>query len=84
MSSNLEPMLTIEPDGTMKFIYQDELADMLDLGEPCVQRVSHVEPCQGGSWLADLSPVLGPLLGPFRLRRDALAAEIEWLRANGF
>jgi hypothetical protein len=26
-----------------------------------------------------MSPVGGPVLGPFRLRRDALAAEVAWL-----
>ena len=35
-----------------------------------------------GRWLADLSPVSGPLLGPFCLRSQALAAEQEWLVEN--
>jgi len=30
-------------------------------------------------WTADMAPVGGPLLGPFKLRADALAAEREWL-----
>ena len=30
-------------------------------------------------WIADLRPVGGPVLGPFLLRGEALAAEREWL-----
>lgn len=28
---------------------------------------------------ADLSPVGGPLLGPYQRRSEALAAEVQWL-----
>jgi hypothetical protein len=30
----------------------------------------------------DMSPVGGPLLGPFETRTFALAFEVEWLREN--
>jgi len=30
-------------------------------------------------WWADMSPVDGPVLGPFTTRDDALKAETEWL-----
>lgn len=33
-------------------------------------------------WTADLSPVGGPVLGPFALKNDALEAERNWLDAN--
>jgi hypothetical protein len=42
-------------------------------------RASLVEPDEEGRWWADLSPVDGPLLGPFRQRSQALDAEEEWL-----
>lgn len=45
-------------------------------------RASHVEPDDVGDWVADLSPVNGPKLGPFTLRADALAAETAWLEEN--
>ena len=45
-------------------------------------RASHVEPSPSGGWFADLSPVNGPLLGPFTLRSDALTAEVAWLEKN--
>ncbi len=32
-----------------------------------------------GRWHADLSPVGGPVLGPFGQRSAALAAETSWL-----
>lgn len=43
------------------------------------KRASHVEPHSGGGWVADLYPAGGPLLGPFRFRWQALAAEVAWL-----
>jgi len=33
---------------------------------------------------ADLLPVGGPVLGPFKLHDDAIAAEIAWLQAHNF
>lgn len=38
---------------------------------------------QPNAWWADLSPVNGPLLGPFLSRSSALEAEVEWLHAAG-
>lgn len=75
--------LVINTDGTARAIYSDALAPLLaSLGPSAeVTRASHVEPCLGG-WGADLSPVGGPVLGPFSLRAEALAAEVEWLREH--
>ena len=73
----------ILPDGTVKFIYDDALQPLLDLGTATVTRVSHVEPVKGG-WTADMSPVSGPVLGPYKLRKDALSAEVQWLGEHGF
>ena len=33
-------------------------------------------------WQADLSPSNGPVLGPFRVRQDAINAEIAWLESR--
>ncbi len=75
--------LTVGTDGTLTFIYADPLAPLLDLGEAQVRRVSNVEPAPGGGWAADMAPWgpdgAGVVLGPFALRGDALAAEVEWL-----
>ena len=62
----------------MQFVYNDKLRSLLELGQAGVLRASHVEP-QGINWIADLSPVNGPVLGPFELRQDALDAEVAWL-----
>lgn len=76
--------LTVKVDieGTMHFIWSDELVELLEAGRGEVRRASHVEPTTGGLWGADLSPVDGPLLGPFRTRREALDAEVAWLKTN--
>ena len=73
--------MVISPDGTLRCIY-GEAIDLHALGQPDIQRASHVEPDGHGQWTADLTPVGGPLLGPFPQRSDALAAESQWLEAN--
>lgn len=73
--------IVIDPDGTTRFIYSDALAPLLEQGAATIRRASHVEP-DGGGWYADMRPSSGPVLGPFRLRQQALDAEVEWLRLN--
>jgi hypothetical protein len=73
--------LIIGRDGSVLGIYGEEIA--LDaLGPVRISRASHVEPDQDGLWMADLSPVGGPVLGPFDRRSDALEAEVAWLEEN--
>lgn len=71
--------LRIAPDGEIMFIYNDDLAGLLTLGQAEIKRASHVEPEPAGGWAADMSPVAGPKLTGFTLRSEALAAEVEWL-----
>ncbi len=73
--------LLIAPSGLVRCIYGEEL-DLAELGPLSIQRASHVEPNGTGHWLADLSPVNGPTLGPFASRSAALAAESAWLEAH--
>ena len=73
--------LVIQPDGAARAIYSEEI-DLRSLGRPRIVRASHVEPDAEGRWTADLSPVRGPVLGPFALRSEALAAEQRWLEQN--
>ena len=70
--------IVIQPDGTARCVY-GEAVDLRALGRVEVRRASHVEPDARGRWWADLSPVGGPVLGPFDRRSDALAAEARWL-----
>lgn len=77
-----EHVITVDDKGRLQFIYHDDLADLLKLGESETRRASHVEPTADGRWTADMSPVGGPVLGPFDLRGDALAAEVVWLQTN--
>ncbi len=76
--------INITTDGELRFIYADGLQPLLELGMPQVRRASHVEPNKDGRWTADMSPVSGPVLGPFTLRREALAAETNWLSEHGY
>lgn len=76
MPKSLE--LAISPDGSVRFIYDDEAACLLEEGKVEIRRASHVEP-EGMTWVADMSPVNGPRLGPFKTRKEALEAEHSWL-----
>jgi hypothetical protein len=73
--------LIITLGGAVRCIYAEEI-NLASLGSPTITRASHVEPDEQGRWLADLSPVAGPRLGPFCCRSEALAAERAWLETN--
>ena len=73
--------LVVTDTGEVRCIYSDSIP-LSDLGKLSITRASHVEPNSVGQWMADLSPVDGPLLGPFEFRTDALAAEVDWLRKH--
>jgi hypothetical protein len=73
--------IIIAPSGAVRCIYSEAI-DLTALGSPTITRASHVEPDRQGRWWADLSPVSGPLLGPYAVRSEALAAEQAWLEAN--
>jgi hypothetical protein len=73
--------LIIESDGRVRGVYS-EVIDLAALGPARITRASHVEPDESGRWVADLSPVGGPILGPFDRRSDALEAEVYWLEEN--
>jgi hypothetical protein len=73
--------LVVTTGGTIRAIYTEEI-DLCILGRPVIVRASHVEPDEAGRWIADLTPVNGPILGPFDRRSDALAAEQSWLESN--
>jgi hypothetical protein len=73
--------LVIDSRGTVRCLYTEAIA-LASLGRLAIRRGSHVEPTPDGRWLADLSPVFGPALGPFALRSEALAAEQDWLETH--
>ncbi|MBU6435508.1 MAG: hypothetical protein KGS09_20215 [Nitrospirae bacterium] len=71
--------IRISPAGTIEFIYHDALRPLLAAGNAHIWRASHVEPTADGQWTADLTPVQGPILGPYLTRAEALTAETDWL-----
>lgn len=73
--------ISVSSNGTARMIYNDDFR--LDyLGSVDIKRASHVEPDGKGRWTADMAPVGGPVLGPYRSRKKALEEEIRWLRKN--
>ncbi len=80
--NSVSVIVKIDAEGKLHCIWDDSLADLFVLGTGQIRRASHVEPTAGGEWEADLSPVDGPLLGPFRTRKEALEAEVAWLKEN--
>ena len=73
--------LLISSGGGIRCVYSEEL-NLQELGRLSIQRGSHVEPTSEGQWTADLSPVNGPVLGPFTTRTAALEAEEAWRLEN--
>lgn len=88
--------ILIEEDGTVRFVYSDELAPVFAGEEQATVRASHVEPYRGG-WVADMEPSGGSWLfvegeatraddferlTPFATRQAALDAERAWLREH--
>jgi hypothetical protein len=73
--------LVIDSGGTVRCLYGEAL-DLMQFGPLTIRRGSHVEPTPEGYWTADLSPVGGPLLGPFPTRSEALDAEQRWLETH--
>ena len=73
--------LVVTTGGAVHCLY-DETIDLHALGAVSILRASHVEPDIVGRWLADLTLVAGPMLGPFERRSAALAAEAAWLREH--
>ena len=94
MSEPLKAILTFDEKAGVMFVYEDaekvlgdEILTLLELGDFSTKRASHVEPSRVrkgmtelSAWTADMSPVGGPILGPFSFRYEALKAERDWLR----
>jgi hypothetical protein len=76
MSSEME--LVVDAVGDVRCVYGEEL-DLREIGKLQITRASHVEPDRDGCWWADMGPVEGPVLGPFKTRTEALGAERGWL-----
>ena len=81
-------VITIGPDGSMRFIHDDALRGLLQQGQATIRRASHVEPgdpVQGQDplkWYADMAPSSGSVLGPFDTRQAALDAEVAWINQH--
>jgi hypothetical protein len=73
--------LIVEPTGRVRALYSEEI-DLATLGRPQITRASFVEPDSNGHWTADMRLMLGPVLGPFPSRAEALHAEIAWLETQ--
>jgi hypothetical protein len=77
MSSEME--LVVDAGGDVRCVYGEEL-DLREIGKLQITRASHVEPDRDGFWWADMGPVDGPVLGPFKNRSEALGAEVIFIR----
>lgn len=75
-------IIHVSADGKLTFVYDDDCAELLREGNAQVTRASRIEPWgqQGGEWFAEIYG--GPTLGPFALRREAIAAEVAWIEGN--
>jgi hypothetical protein len=83
--------LSISRDGTITAIYSDSLAPLIEgAANVAITRASNVEPDQFGQWWATMHASAndrinpGRVFGPFKLRSEALAAEVAYLEARLF
>lgn len=74
--------MIIHIKGSRAVMVYDERLDISKLGTMTIKRASFVEPGADNNWTADLSPVSGPILGPFGIRSTALTAERLWLEQH--
>jgi len=78
----MKTKIRIDRNGIVTFIYADSLASLVKPGVSTIQRVSNVEPCEGG-WSAFM--IENKItLGPFKLRSEALSAEVQYLEKKLF
>lgn len=78
MAKELE--IVVDENGTARFIYDDDLADLIPTGYQCpIRRASHVEPTADGRWTADMRPAL-ELMTPEQ--RNAYACHVGPLTGN--
>jgi len=77
-------ILTVTGDGDLKFIHDDRLVGLMELGGSVTRRASNVEfNNDAGCWEADMSPSgHDVVLSGFKLRSEALAAEKKYLEDN--
>lgn len=73
--------IKIDTKGVMSFIYDDQLASLLQEGQAEIRRVSNVEPCKGG-WQATMVDQIK--LPVCRLRNEALELEMKYLEHRLF
>ena len=85
----MKKIITVTPDGTIKFVYDDRLKGLMGHGKATIKRMSHVEPGdptkdqQPLKWYANMVPSgHHVVLGPFDERQQALNAEVEWINNN--
>ena len=81
MSQN-ELSISINDEGTLEFIYSDDLIGLFSEGKPTITRASSVEPNEEGKWIAHMAT--GEKLGPFTTRQEALSEEVKFLKEKMF
>jgi hypothetical protein len=68
-------IIVVTPDGRLKFVWDDALAELCSHGQANVRRVADVEPTEIGEWTADCRRIGGGVYGPYPLRETALQHE---------
>jgi hypothetical protein len=78
----MKETVTLVIDGdAIRYVHDDDIVETLaEIGPRSTRRASTVEP-DGDGWIADMTPVGGPVMrGP--RRADLIASEVKWLEAN--
>lgn len=79
----MEYDILIDDDGTIRFVYSDEIAPVFAGEDQSTRRASHVEPHPTKpGWLADMRPSGGPIL--FADGECALQGQLIWSAMEPF
>jgi hypothetical protein len=70
-----EQTLIVTPDGQIKFVWDDDLADLREHGQVSIRRAADVEPTADGMWMADCRRIGAGVYGPYGNRQAALNDE---------
>lgn len=73
-------VITVGKDGTIKFVYEEHLAERLDkegVAEKHIERLSNVEPNEEGKWEVQFTDSDTPDDITFDKRSDAITYEID-------
>lgn len=74
-------IIDIAPDGTLYFLYSDELRPLMDLGKPSIAQISSIGTEEDAQWYVVIHTDAS-IFGPYRLLSEAQEKEKSYIEEN--